>query len=371
MKLAFADRRLQVCVGSGGVGKTTLAAAIALAGAVEGQKTLVCTIDPAKRLANSLGLPQLGNVETAVPRERLVAAGLQPKGQLFAMMLDLKRSWDELIARYAKSHEQRDKIYANRYYQQLSSAVAGSQEYVAVEKLYELAHDRDYDRIVLDTPPTAHALDFIEAPNRVLDFLDNDAARWLLTPALTVGKMGMRMVGFGGGRLIKGISRFTGLETLRELADFMLSLSGMYEGFKERAAQVKELLGSPQAGFVLVTSPQPLTIGEALQFHEQLGKYRFHVGAVIANRVQPPTGVADPAALEAALRKLPAPGSNGLPERLRAALADADTLWRSDQAELARLRKAGIRPLELQQRERDVHDLPALAALAEELSRAA
>jgi anion-transporting ArsA/GET3 family ATPase len=357
-------------VGSGGVGKTTLAAAIALASAVEGQKTLVCTIDPAKRLANSLGLPKLGNVETEVPRERLEAAGLKPRGQLFAMMLDLKRSWDDLIARHAANPAQRDKIYANRYYQQLSSAVAGSQEYVAVEKLYELAHDRDYDRIILDTPPTAHALDFIEAPKRVLDFLDNDAARWLLTPALAVGKMGMRVVGFGGGRLIKGISNFTGLETLRELADFMLSLSGMYEGFKERAALVKELLASPQAGFVLVTSPQALTIGEALQFHEQLGKYHFHVGAVIANRVQPATGAPDAAALESALRGLPKLPSD-FPERLRRALTDAETLYRADQGELARLRKAGIHPLELLQRDRDVHDLPALAALAQELSRAA
>jgi anion-transporting ArsA/GET3 family ATPase len=144
----------------------------------------------------------------------------------------------------------------------------------------------------------------------------------------------------------------------------------MYEGFKERAAQVKQLLGSPEAGFVLVTSPQALTIGEALQFHEQLGKYRFYVGAVIANRVQPPTGVGDMAAFEAALRKLPA-AAKDLPERLRQALADAETLWRADQNELARLRQAGIRPLELRQRDRDVHDLPALAALAEELSRAA
>jgi anion-transporting ArsA/GET3 family ATPase len=369
LKLAFTDRRLQVCVGSGGVGKTTLAAAIALGSALEGKKTLVCTIDPAKRLANSLGLPELGNVETEVPRERLVAAGLKPRGQLFAMMLDLKRSWDDLIARHAKNAEQRDRIYANRYYQQLSSAVAGSQEYVAVEKLYELAHDRDYDQIVLDTPPTVHALDFLEAPKRVLDFLDNDAARWLLTPALAAGKMGMQVMGFGGGRLLKGISRFTGLETLRELADFMLSLSGMYDGFKERAAQVKKLLGGPQAGFVLVTSPQALTVTEALQFHEQLGKYRLHVGAVIANRINPPTGAPDFAVLEGALRKLPAISAD-FPDRLRAALADAEILWRADQTELARLRKAGILPLELLRRDRDVHDLPALAALAEELSSA-
>ncbi len=365
MRLPFASRRLQVCVGSGGVGKTTLAATIAVAAAAEGKKTLVCTIDPAKRLGSALGLGRLGNVETEVAPELLRAAGLEPRGRLFAMMLDLKRSWDDLIAAYARSPEQRDRIYANRYYQQLSSAVAGSQEYVAVEKLYELALQRDYDQIVLDTPPTAHALDFLDAPKRVLDFLDNDAAKWLLTPALTAGKMGLSILGFGGGRLVKGISRFTGLETLRELADFMLSLSGMYEGFKDRAARVKALLSGPEASFVLVTSPQPLTVGEALFFHEQLGKYGLHVGAVIANRVSPPTGAPEEAALARALAGVPPE----LAGRLREAIADADTLWRNDQEQIERLRKQGLSPICLARRETDVHDLPALKSLAEELER--
>ncbi|HUB07658.1 MAG TPA: ArsA-related P-loop ATPase [Myxococcales bacterium] len=367
MNLSFAQRRLQVCVGSGGVGKTTLAATIALAGAAEGKKTLVCTIDPAKRLGSALGLGSLGNVEAEVPPERLRAAGIAPKGRLFAMMLDLKRSWDDLIAAYAKNAEQRDRIYANRYYQQLSSAVAGSQEYVAVEKLYELAEKRDYDLIVLDTPPTVHALDFLDAPKRVLDFLDNDAARWLLTPALTAGKVGLSILGFGGGRLVKGISRFTGLETLRELADFMLSLSGMYDGFKERAAKVKQLLAGPEASFVLVTSPQPLTVDEALFFHEQLGKYALHVGAVIANRVSPPTGAPPEAELARALERVPPE----LAARLRGALADAETLWRNDHGQIERLERAGLRPLCLARRATDVHDLPELKALAEELARAA
>ncbi|MHB8417062.1 MAG: ArsA family ATPase [Myxococcales bacterium] len=367
MKLPFAQRRLQVCVGSGGVGKTTLAATLALAGAAEGKRTLVCTIDPARRLGSALGLGSLGNVEAEVPPELLRAAGLVPKGRLFAMMLDLKRSWDDLIAAHARSAEQRDRIYANRYYQQLSSAVAGSQEYVAVEKLYELALERDYDQIVLDTPPTVHALDFLDAPKRVLDFLDNDAARWLLTPALTAGKVGLSILGFGGGRIVKGISRFTGLETLRELAEFMLSLSGMYEGFKERAARVKELLAGPDASFVLVTSPQPLTVGEALFFHEQLVKDSLHVGAVVANRVSPPAGAPPEAQLARALGPLPP----DLALRLRAALADAETLWQNDQEQIERLRRAGLRPLCLSRREGDVHDLPALWTLAQELAGAA
>ena len=362
--LPFVDRRLQICVGSGGVGKTTLAAAIALRAAVEGKKVLVCTIDPARRLANSLGLEALDNRETRVPHERLVAAGLAPRGELHAMMLDLKRSWDDLIGRYAPSPEQRDRILANHFYQQLSSALAGSQEYVAVEKLYELANDRDYDLIVLDTPPTVHALDFLDAPNRVLEFLDNNAARWLLTPALTAGKMGMQLLSLGSGRLIQGISRFTGMETLRELAEFMLSLSGMYDGFKDRAARVKALLAGPDAGFVLVTSPQPLPVDEALHFHELLRAAGLHVGAVIANRLHAPAGL--PAeGLAAAIDGIP---DGDLRGRVRHALEDADLLWKNDRAQLERLRRAGLHPLELAREARDVHDLPALFRLSERLA---
>ncbi len=367
----IAGRRLLVCVGPGGVGKTTVAASVALGAALEGRKALVCTIDPARRLGSSLGLKELGNVEVEIPADRLAeaAGGARPRGRLFAMMLDLKRSWDDIVARYSRSPEQRDRIYANRYYRQISNAVAGSREYAAVEKLYELSTDRDYDLIVLDTPPTAHALDFLDAPNRVLDFLDNDAARWLLTPALTAGKVGFQVLGFGSGRIVRGISRFTGLETLRELADFMLSLSGMYEGFKERAAEVKALLGGPQASFLLVTTPQPLAVTEALRFHELLGKDGLHVSTVVANRVHPPAGAPEPAALAAALARVP-----GLPDdfgpRLSATLHDAQTLWRADQAELSRLRREKIPFVEVLRRDRDVHDVKALAAFAAEMAGA-
>ncbi len=365
-ELPFASRRLQVCVGAGGVGKTTLAAAIALRAAVAGRKALVCTIDPARRLADSLGLPELGHDRRRVPVERFAAAGLEPRGELWAMMLDLKRSWDELIARHAPSVEQRDRIYANRFYRQLSSALAGSQEYIAVEKLYELSQTTDYDLIVLDTPPTAHALDFLDAPNRVVDFLDNDAARWLLTPALAAGKIGLGLFGRGGGRLFRGISELTGAETLRELADFMLSLSGMYEGFKERAGKVKKLLASPEAGFVLVTTPKPLTVGEALQFHGALEKSGLAVGAVIANRVH--ADIRAPGGDELAR----AGRSDGLPEdlvrRIDRALSDARALRHGDEEQLARLRRAGIEPFALMRRDRDVHDLGALWSLTEPLA---
>src|SRR5512146_210494 len=190
---SLAAKRVAVCVGSGGVGKTTVAAALGVQRALDGGRVLVCTIDPARRLANALGLESLGNVEARVPQDRFRDAGLEPRGQLFAMMLDVKRTWDDLVARHAPDEARQQRIYRNRIYQQLSSALAGSQEYMAMEKLYELATERDYDLIVLDTPPTAHALDFLEAPDRILDFLGNATARTLLAPAFTAGKLGMRL----------------------------------------------------------------------------------------------------------------------------------------------------------------------------------
>ena len=172
------ERQVVVCVGSGGVGKTTVSAALALQAAARGKKVLVCTIDPARRLANSMGLQSLTNAETRVPESALAATGAKVPGQLFAMMLDLKRSWDEVIERYAPNPERRAAILENRFYRQLSTALAGSHEYVAMEKLHALHQRGGYDLIVLDTPPTTNALDFLDAPNRVIDFLDSDAARW-------------------------------------------------------------------------------------------------------------------------------------------------------------------------------------------------
>ena len=233
---AVANHDTLVCVGSGGVGKTTVAATIALRAAVDGKGSLVCTIDPARRLANALGLDALGNAETPIPAAAFEKAGLQPKAAMRAMMLDMKRTWDELIERRAPP-DKRDKNLSNRFYQSMSSALAGSQEYIAMEKLWELRTQRDYPLIVLDTPPTAHALDFLDAPNRILDFLDNEAAKWLLTPALAAGKVGLKLFNLGSSYVAKTLTKFTGVETLQGLAEFMSSISGMNQDFRERATQ--------------------------------------------------------------------------------------------------------------------------------------
>jgi anion-transporting ArsA/GET3 family ATPase len=367
----LAKRKIAVCVGSGGVGKTTVAAAIALGGALAGKKTLVCTIDPARRLANALGLESLGNVESRVPEHKMREAGLAPRGALFAMMLDVKRTWDDLVARHAPDRERMERIFKNRFYQQASGTLAGSQEYMAMEKLYELHQERDYDLIVLDTPPTAHALDFLDAPNHVLDFLDNNAARFLLAPALAAGKVGLKLFNFGGSYIARTISRFTGGETLRDLAEFMLSFEGMYEGFKERAAAVKALLATSQVGFVLVASPSPLSVDEALFFNERLHAESMPVAGFVANRVTPHLLAASEAppsaaALAAALGR---DSTGDLAGRLARTLEENEVLARAEAAELSRLFAAGPAPgnVVLPRLETDVHDLAGLAKLASRL----
>ncbi len=369
---SLAPKRIAVCVGSGGVGKTTLAAAIALRRALDGGKALVCTIDPARRLANALGLESLGNLEAHVPAHKFAAAGLRPAGNLFAMMLDVKRTWDDVVARHAPDRARQERIFKNRIYQQVSSALAGSQEYMAMEKLYELATERDYDLVVLDTPPTAHALDFLEAPDRILDFLGNETARMLLAPALRAGKVGLRMFQLGSSYVAKTLARFTGADVLRDVAEFMLQFQGMYEGFKNRAAAVRELLAQPDVGFVVVASPSPLSVDEALFFHEHLHAESMPIVGVIANRVTPdlwPAGRQLPAAEEiAAALAAGGAGDPPLAGRLAATLAEHQVFARSDLRQVARLFAAteGAQ-VALPRLESDVHDLAGLARLAEQL----
>jgi len=365
----LAGKRVVVCVGSGGVGKTTLAAAIALRRAREGGRALVCTIDPARRLANALGLETLGNLESRVPDRELAAAGIELRGGLHAMMLDVKRSWDDLVARHAPDRARQERIFQNRLYQQLSSALAGSQEYMAMEKLYELATERDYDLVVLDTPPTVHALDFLEAPDRILDFLGNDTARVILLPAASAGKMGFRLFQLGGSYVARTLARFTGAEALRDLGEFLGTFQGMYDGFKTRAAAVRELLGRADVGFVIVASPSPVSVDEALYFHEQLRAKAMPIAGVVANRVTTDLWPADgPLPSAEALAAARPGGASDLPARLARTLADHQVFARADRREVERLfavttgAKAALPRLET-----DVHDLAGLATLAARL----
>lgn len=370
------EKQVLVCVGSGGVGKTTVAASLGLRAAALGRRVVVLTIDPARRLANALGLSTLGNTETLVDPEWIEQAGIHATGELWAMMLDLKRSWDDLIHR-SLPPDRAEVVLRNRFYQTLSSALAGSQEYIAMEKLYELYSRGDWDLLVLDTPPTAHALDFLDAPNRILDFLDNDAVRMILGPALAAGKVGMRLFNFGTNYIARGLAKFTGGETLQELAGFMLEIRGTYEHFKDRAVKVKALLGSEETAFLLVTSPHSFTVGEAIEFHELLVRERMPIAAVVANRVHPdflgglPTPTAADLGDALARTGIEDGGAPPLSSRLVQTAAEARALARLDQQQIDRL-YASVAPtpvLRVPRFETAVYDLPALWNLGGHLVR--
>jgi anion-transporting ArsA/GET3 family ATPase len=362
LELAVRDRSVLVAVGAGGVGKTTVSAALAVrAASFQRRSSMVCTIDPARRLANSLGLPELGNEEVRIDDVLFERAGVPQAAPLYAMMLDMKKTWDELIIRVAPKDKQA-RILESRFYQSLSSRLAGSQEYIAMEKLAQLRASSDYQLIVLDTPPTAHALDFLDAPNRVLDFLDTEAARWLLTPAVSAGKVGLRFLNLGGSYAAKTLARFTGSETLQELASFMLSIGSLNESFRERARQVRALLGSGQTSFVLVTAPSRERMDEVVHFHTLLRQSRMHVCAVVVNRVHAmPTE-----AQFAEARGLVQP----LRTKMEQTLEELRGLARHDQEAIASLRDAcAPTPLVLVPRfETDVHDLGALWHTARHLT---
>ena len=275
------DKQICICAGSGGVGKTTTSAAIAMGMAAQGLKVAVLTIDPAKRLANSLGLPELGNEERMIEPERFASHGIEMKGELWAMMLDAKRTFDDLVERHAPDEEARDRILQNRIYKEISNAMAGSQEYMAMEKLYELHQEARYDLLVLDTPPTRHALDFIDAPERMSRFIEGRSLQFFLKP----GRLGMRVVGRSGGVLFSALKRITGIDLLQDLSEFFQSFGDMAQGFSERAQRVKELLGQRGTTFLLVTAPQREAIDEGVFFWRRLKEARLPFGGVVVNKV--------------------------------------------------------------------------------------
>jgi anion-transporting ArsA/GET3 family ATPase len=295
---ALEDKRVCICGGSGGVGKTTIAAAIAMGAAAAGKRVAVVTIDPARRLANSLGLEELGNEPSLVDPRLFEAAGLEMKGELWAMMLDPKRTFDEVIGRLASDEKTRDEVLENRIYQQLSSAVAGSQEYTAIAKLYELDQEGGFDLLVLDTPPSRNALDFLDAPDRLTQFFEGRALQVFLRPT----GLAARVMGRGTGMVFGILKRVTGVDLLQDLSVFFRAIGGMIDGFKERAVQVNKLLADRQTVFLLVTSPEREPIEEAIYFWRKLKAARMPFGGVIVNRVHHDLlGDADPGDVAAEL----------------------------------------------------------------------
>lgn len=276
------DARVIVCVGSGGVGKTTTSALIALEAARLGRRALVLTIDPARRLANALGLEKFDEQVHTVP-----LADAPPGGRLDATMLDMKRAFDDIVARNAPDDATREAILGNRFYRFFSTSLAGAQELSASEHLLELTRTDTYDLLVLDTPPTSNALDFLDAPMRYFEALDSTALQWVMQASGKVARRGGALLNAGTQMIVKTLGKFTGGEFFAELGEFLYHFSSLFDGFRERTLATAKLFSDSRTRFVIVTSPDALTVEEALYFRRRLDELGIALGAVIANRVRP------------------------------------------------------------------------------------
>jgi anion-transporting ArsA/GET3 family ATPase len=323
------SRRVIVCAGAGGVGKTTVAAALAVGAAQRGKRVLCLTIDPAKRLADSLGLAGMRGEALAVAQERLAALGVPESGSLTVSMLDTKRTFDDIVARHAPSADVRERILGNRFYQYVSTSLAGTQSYMAMEKVLAVLADPAFDLVVLDTPPTNDALDFLDAPERLIEALDSPAMRWLVDAFEPRRRLGLSSLARGVALLLRGMGRLTGRGFLENMAEFVTELNDLFGGFKERAREVSRAFRGEGFGYVLVAAPVPSALDEVLSFLERLGALGLRGDALVLNRVHPRAsgGVAQAAAERAAAQHGIRPE---LAPQLLAALRDEDAQGAAD-----------------------------------------
>jgi anion-transporting ArsA/GET3 family ATPase len=368
------ERRIVVCVGSGGVGKTTTAAALGLAAARRGKKTLVLTIDPAKRLANSLGLAELGHQVQEVDPALIMPGAPASGGSLYAMMLDQKQAFDEVVQRHARDPAAVQRILANPVYGQISGSLAGAQEYAAMAKLHDFDRTGRWDTIIVDTPPTAHALDFLDAPRKLSEAIDSPAIEWFRKLQGGSGS-GWSLVGKTGSFVMKRLAKFVGSQFIDDLGVFFTEFNDILGGFRQRAEETFALLRQPRVGFVLVASPEAMAVREALFFHDRLvGASMPFVGFVVnkVHRLLPIVG--DQAAVATALGHhagVAALGISGTTrmmaaQALLAAHTELETLARADRTAIERLRGAGGANailIEVPLLRDDVHDVERLVGL--------
>ena len=342
------ERRVVICAGPGGVGKTTCAAAIALEAAGRGKRACVVTIDPAKRLADALGLESLTNDARRVD----LGAAASGSGELWALMLDTKSTFDEVVRRNAGSPEQVKAILDNRLYRNISGALGGTQEYMAMEKLYSLYSEGHYDLIVVDTPPTRHALDFLDAPKRLLRFLNNRIFRLLMAPT----RAGLRAIGTATQMFLRTLSKVVGGAVVRDAVAFFAAFEGMEQGFRDRAELVSRLLEDPATAFVVVAAPRRDAVVEAVFFADRLQSSAGRVEALVANRMFPAFGPVPPGLASAG-----ASSTGGL-GALAQNLTDFDRVARREEAHLAELteRLPGTPVVRVPFLSTDVHDVDGL-----------
>lgn len=348
--------RVIVCCGSGGVGKTTVAAAVAVEASRRGRRTVLITIDPAKRLADALGIDQLSNTPSDVT--------LPDGGCIAAMMLDARATFDDVIRRNARSDEQVRRILDNPFYANVASRLSGSQEYMAAEKLFELHSDGRFDLVIVDTPPTREALDFLDAPQRLMNFLDHRVYRWMVAPT----RGGLRLLNVAARPVLHTIGRVIGADVLADAIDFFHAFDGIEAGFRDRAERVRALLRSTDTKYVVVTSARSDTVAEAGYFVDTLAESKLAVAGLVVNRLLPSFGSGSAATARAEEAAALDDGRH-----------DEAVMWQN----LAHLRRiaeteaAIVRPLlakvspapvaRVMQRASDVHDLDAIVLIADDL----
>jgi anion-transporting ArsA/GET3 family ATPase len=279
-----------LCVGCGGVGKTTTTAALGLAAARRGKRVLCLTIDPARRLSQSLGLSEMTTEAQRVKPEVFERAGVEVPGSMTVMMLDTKSTFDALIASLAPTPEKRDHILNNVLYKYISTSLAGTQEYMAMEKLYAVRKDPAYDLILLDTPPTQNALDFLDAPERLIGALDSAATRWFVQAFQSSGKLSFNLLAKSTAAILRGIGKVTGGGFLEQIASFISEINEIFGGWRERATQVASALRGQDVAYVLVTTPDPLSVREVIYFADRLREQSMRRDAFVVNRVHPVYG---------------------------------------------------------------------------------
>ena len=370
----LATKRVVITVGAGGVGKTTTAAALSVAAAQRGRRVLCLTIDPAKRLAQSLGLERMTTEAARIDPARFEAVGAKLSGSLTIMMLDTKRTFDDLVRKYSSTPLKADALLSNKLYQYVSTSLAGTQEYMAMEKLVAVQADPSYDLIVLDTPPTANALDFLDAPDRMVQALDSAAIRWFSEAFQSTGKLSLNLLARSAALVLRGLGKITGGGFLEAMAEFISALNDLFGGFRTRAKTVEKALRSPDVAFVLVTSPSPMSINEVLYFSDRLIESSMPRGAFVVNRVRQapsPLEGADAQAVASALSAAHVELDEGGPSRLLQAHADATKLALLDAKNLEGLaaRTGGDVPIvRIPELPSDVYDVRLLAQLASMLT---
>ena len=367
-----------VCVGSGGVGKTTTAATLGLAAARRGKRALVLTIDPARRLANSLGLATLGHQVQQINSALVRRGAPRATGELWAMMLDQKQAFDEVVARHAKDPAAVKRILENPVYAQISGSLAGAQEYAAMAQLHEFDKSGKWDTIIVDTPPTSHALDFLDAPRKLSEAIDSPAIDWFRK---LQGGGGSRwsIVGKSGAFILKRLAKFVGSKFIDDLGVFFTEFNDILGGFRQRAEETFALLRQPRVGFVLVASPEPMAVAEALAFHARLASAGMPFVGFVINKVHPSRPIAATTAqLEAALAAQPAVAALGVSgttrtmaaKALLAAHAELEVLAAADRSAVDQMRIAGGPNglvVQVPLLRDDVHDVDRLVGLEQYL----